>query len=128
MSTAVRKYLMCPSDIRALPPTDTYKLGNMHDTTYDKAMEQAKENFSQCEEYLLICTIEFKPDTQNQVACETLDEKFNVIQYKPIVFNANDQCYPISKGEWDEFLSDEDKLRAPMELWVVDKTKYTAPI
>lgn len=101
-------YLWRPSDIRALPPSDAIKLGFMKDFTYGQAEKLKKSKFS--DSGYLVCTIEFaKTDGWK---------------------NLNDTCYPISHLEWDAYLEDEKNgaVRAPLELWVVDRNKYVAPI
>jgi len=54
----------------------------------------------------LIITIHFKPETGKL-----------------------DQTYPILQNEWGVFQMDEDAwCREPIEVYVVDGSKYTAPI
>ena len=123
------KYLMSPSDIRGLPPSDALRLGLMKDFTYKSAMKAAKKQFS-AKIYLLICTIEFKSNTTQTFSSAIMDENLEIISKEPITYtNTDDQCYPISDEEWSSFLGDENETtRTPMEIWVVDRTKYTAPI
>ena len=124
-----RKYLMVPSDIRALPSSDALKLGLMKDFTYKSAMKDAKKQFS-AKKHLLICTIEFKSTTTQTISAAIMDENLEIISAEPIIYtNPDDQCYPISDEEWSSFLRDDNETtRTSVEIWVVDGTKYTAPI
>ena len=117
----MRDYIVSPSDIRSLSENDAKYIELVKNTTYSAALEKGKTFFGNNAK--LICTIEFKNTAINEVSLVSDKSSTN------ISFHPNDQCYPISKDEWDIFLSEEDeKLRTSMEVWAVDGRRYTAPI
>lgn len=121
------EYLWKPSDIRSLNSTQAVKLGLMNQfKSYDEAKAKSKNLFNGNER--LICTIEVHPNSTTKFNIISMDYPLQTPTLAE--FNANDSCYPISRQEWNQFLLDEkdNKVRTPLELWVVDRNKYTAPI
>lgn len=96
----MRQYLQDPSHLQRLPESDAQKLGLFLDGTY--AEYKAAAEASSIPSPKLIITI---------------------------VGATHNQCYPILENEWERFQDDAPLYcTRPSEVWVVDGSKYTAPI
>jgi hypothetical protein len=120
----MKTYLWTPTELQALPDGEALFLGPFAADTHASFTAQA--NDSGVPNPKLIVTVAPKAGTVNMVAVLPLN---NPADAKAVSFEASDTCYPITANEWAQFQAEEaGHCRLPIQVWVVDGSKYTAPI
>ena len=117
-------YLWKPIDIRQLSiRQEVVYVGDLRDLQWqDVLSEMAKSPWTNPK---VIITVEFKPNTTNKITMTS----GQLTQH--VEMEAIDQCYPLyEEEEWDKFKNDDinGTYRNPIEVYIADGNKYTAPI